>query len=71
MSRGFATAAGIAPASHARGYIGVALMLGDVDFPAPIKPGEAKLAMSCCGSNVDLFILRPSALFPVSLAVKN
>ena len=60
----------IAP-PHAGDDVGVAFKLGDVDFTAPSKPRQAKLAMSRGGANVDLFISRPSALFPISLAVKN
>jgi hypothetical protein len=56
---------------HAGDDVGVAFKLGDVDFTAPSKPRQAKLAMSRGGANVDLFISRPSALFPISLAVKN
>src|SRR5262249_37081967 len=49
---------------YTRSDVGVTLILWDVDFAAPIKPRQAKLAMPRCGSNVDLFISRPASLLP-------
>jgi len=65
-----AAATGIA-ALYARGDVGVALSLWDKNFAAPIKPRQTFLAMSRRGSNVDPFVFRPPALFPISLAAKN
>ena len=64
------SARGIA-SSHAARDVGVAFKLGDEDFTAPIKPRQAALAMPCRGSNVDLFVFRPTLLFPITLTLQN